>query len=455
VNDLQSLIDGLASDLGRPVEVDDRRFRALAYSAHADEDVDDVRRYSIMRREAPEAVRAWLTSLGIQAASGLTRIPENRTLHMAPRVCVPIRLEDMLLGYLWLLDRPEPLPDNAVSLIENVAREIAAEVFKLQHVEFSSRDLEAGVVRSLLSSNANPQAVASAWRDAGLTSASFYTCVVVQLDTTSAGTRDGSALTRELEHLRRSAPLHSVAFAVQPARGVVMLAHDRPDEGFRRATLLADLYRDPDLEPGRLAAIGVSEPRLGLEEMAVAFGEARRAAVVGLALDSFPVVVRFRDLGAYRTILAVLDEDACDSSKWEGSLADLAQVPDGDRLLETLEAFLENGGDARATAEELFLHRSSLYNRLHRIEKLTKRDLRSGDVRLELHLALRLRRLASSPLATQVFREVGPEREDDHPHGTLLRNPVDPRADLTHATLVGRAELNTRQLDAHGTERRP
>ncbi len=67
-------------------------------------------------------------------------------------------------------------------------------------------------------------------------------------------------------------------------------------------------------------------------------------------------------------------------------------------LIETLERYLDLGGDARAAAETLFIHRSSLYGRLHRIEEVAEVDLRSGEDRLELHLGVRLWRLAGSRL---------------------------------------------------------
>jgi DNA-binding PucR family transcriptional regulator len=62
-------------------------------------------------------------------------------------------------------------------------------------------------------------------------------------------------------------------------------------------------------------------------------------------------------------------------------------------LLATLEAFLDLAGDVQAVAKRLNLHRSSLYYRLDRIAKLADVDLADGLVRLDLHLALKARRV--------------------------------------------------------------
>jgi DNA-binding PucR family transcriptional regulator len=61
--------------------------------------------------------------------------------------------------------------------------------------------------------------------------------------------------------------------------------------------------------------------------------------------------------------------------------------------VETLEAYLDRAGDAQAAAAALFVHRTTLYHRLRRIERIAGVDLRDGDDRLLLHMALRLRAL--------------------------------------------------------------
>ncbi|WP_338751692.1 PucR family transcriptional regulator [Janibacter alittae] len=60
----------------------------------------------------------------------------------------------------------------------------------------------------------------------------------------------------------------------------------------------------------------------------------------------------------------------------------------------TLEAYLAAGGDARATATGLGIHRSTLYYRLTRIRSTTGADLRDGVARRDLHTGLRVARLA-------------------------------------------------------------
>ena len=78
---MQELADALAERLGAPVAIEDRRYRMLAYSAHA-EAPDAVRLASILTREAPAALAAWLDARGPHRARRRRR--GRRQAHGAP-----------------------------------------------------------------------------------------------------------------------------------------------------------------------------------------------------------------------------------------------------------------------------------------------------------------------------------------------------------------------------------
>lgn len=62
-------------------------------------------------------------------------------------------------------------------------------------------------------------------------------------------------------------------------------------------------------------------------------------------------------------------------------------------LLQTLEAFFESHGNATQTADRLSVHRNTLFYRMNRIQDILKLDLNQTDVRLAVHLALKIHRL--------------------------------------------------------------
>jgi PucR-like helix-turn-helix protein len=59
-------------------------------------------------------------------------------------------------------------------------------------------------------------------------------------------------------------------------------------------------------------------------------------------------------------------------------------------LMITARTLLDHGGDVARAAEELHIHRTTLYYRIERIEALTGVNLKAGPGRDDLHMALRL-----------------------------------------------------------------
>ncbi len=100
--ELQDLVDDLAATVGRPVALEDRRWRLLAFSAHTELE-DRVRQASILARAAPPDVVAWLDTLGLERAGDIVDTPANPAIGMGPRTCAPVRHDGVLLGFLWVI----------------------------------------------------------------------------------------------------------------------------------------------------------------------------------------------------------------------------------------------------------------------------------------------------------------------------------------------------------------
>ena len=126
------------------------------------------------------------------------------------------------------------------------------------------------------------------------------------------------------------------------------------------------------------------------------FHEARCALEVSsLANGSAPAVASADDLGAYRLLLSLQEDDGlrqyCDDVL---SPIEHTRSGNGDELLRSLEAFLEHNGSWEAAARALFCHRHTLRYRIRRVEQLTGRDFSHARDRIEFWLALRGRELA-------------------------------------------------------------
>jgi len=404
MNELQGIVDALAAELDRPVNVDDRRFRALAYSSHT-EGVDRVRLASILQREAPREVTTWLESLGIAAAEGYVRVPANERLEMVARVCLPIRFDGTLLGYLWLIDDDAvPLSEADLRLALRGAEEVGVELYRMRQLERHDRSRERELLRRLVGheADADPAASAAALvRDGFLAQAPAYLVAVMQ-----AFHEDGREppdavcvrLVAAAEHVRRSVPPHHLLPLVAGRQVVVALAGADADEAARRVgALAAAAERDLAACPGWSVVVGAGGAHSTAPELVRSHVEAERALRAGCAIPDHGPIARWDELGAYRMLAGLLG-DADPAPLLPASLQRLLACPDAAMLVATLERYLDLGADARAAAQALFVHRSSLYGRLQRIEQIAGVDLRSGEDRLELHVGLRLWRLGGGEL---------------------------------------------------------
>lgn len=45
---------------------------------------------------------------------------------MLPRICIPIRHQDLLLGYLWPIDADESMGPEQITLAETIAQDLAS-----------------------------------------------------------------------------------------------------------------------------------------------------------------------------------------------------------------------------------------------------------------------------------------------------------------------------------------
>ncbi|MGE7590662.1 helix-turn-helix domain-containing protein [Peribacillus sp. NPDC101480] len=99
----------------------------------------------------------------------------------------------------------------------------------------------------------------------------------------------------------------------------------------------------------------------------------------------------FKDLGSY-TILHHLGHSTAIDLFVKSQLGPLIKYSEGKNidLFNTLHVFLQNNGNVKGTAEELYIHRSSLIYRLERIELLLDAELNDAEVRFNLMMALKL-----------------------------------------------------------------
>jgi len=389
---LQTIVDSLAADIRRDVAIDDRQIRWLVHGPHYGEP-DPARLQSILERRVSDEAAEWAFSHGIEEAQGPVRLPANEAIGAQPRLCIPLRSHDVLLGFLFIVDPDESLSDAQVEQAQAAAGAAADVLYRERRLRELERGRERWLLMHLLADDgAEAEAAARALVDEGFLDARRVAVLVVRADPGSEE-REQVELTlgAALDRLRRVVPARGGLELRTPDHGAFLLALD--DSASISARDLAERLLALVDEEGLYvtARIGVGAPH-DLARARRSYREACDAVAIADRVDRFGRIATWDELGAYRT-LARFPADATDGALHPGLVAMLGD-PANAPLVETLEAYLDLAGDAKATAEALSLHRATLYYRLNRIEEITGARLKTGEDRLALHLGLRLARLS-------------------------------------------------------------
>jgi sugar diacid utilization regulator len=166
---------------------------------------------------------------------------------------------------------------------------------------------------------------------------------------------------------------------------VLLLAADDASAAARR---VAGQLKDSVGCPVTVGAVG---PGAGAAELAELYREAARCCDVLLSLGREGEAAGTDDLGIYGLLLSAAGQDELRRfvRRSIGPVIDY-DAQRRSELVRTLLAYYGAGGNLTRTAQELYVHVNTLYQRLDRITTLLGERWRSGDGALQVHLALRL-----------------------------------------------------------------
>jgi DNA-binding PucR family transcriptional regulator len=169
---------------------------------------------------------------------------------------------------------------------------------------------------------------------------------------------------------------------------VVLLPDQEPEEA---AAMMARRLA----AVGIAATVGAAGPAAGPAALADAYRDAVRCQRVLLALGREGHWASPRDLGIYSVLFSHAGREELERFA-EDRLRPVLEYDTARRteLVRTMEAFFAEGGNLGRAAASLHVHVNTLYQRLERIGRLLGPDWQQGDDALELHLALRIHRIA-------------------------------------------------------------
>jgi sugar diacid utilization regulator len=371
------------------VVIEDTANRVLAYSP-ASNDVDELRRLSILARRGPERYQKLLKESGVykrlQAGEMPIHIPANPEEGLRERVAIAIFAGRRILGYIWLQEGTEQLASNADRIMVGSARHAAIEL--VRHRNEQSQSMRRDRVSSLLSGTAQ---IHSQAQSAGLDPSRPAALVLV-----SSGSLHQSAPGLQLQRgeLANLVSIHAAAY--RPGAVVGSL-------GLETAIILPDL--DPVKSPAAIsrlvnvivrdagahldlqvqAAIGPVVDRL--DRLHTSLEHVRNVLTV-LSTDPSLKVASFSDVETTVLVNELLDlVESRQELRHKGITELCGRYPE---FATTLLAYLESFGDVNSCAEDLGIHRNTVHYRLRRSCEVSGIDLQDPGQRLLAHLQIRL-----------------------------------------------------------------
>ncbi|MCP8466419.1 PucR family transcriptional regulator ligand-binding domain-containing protein [Pseudomonas sp. ZM23] len=203
-------------------------------------------------------------------------------------------------------------------------------------------------------------------------------------------------LTRQrlLDHLEnwQQGRVDRLPVVVQGDLFVLLLAEVERDE---LATLAGELRQD--LAP-LCAFLGLSARADSCAEYPRALLEARQALDVAEGLRPAAGLCDYRELGVLRLLRAIPERTVIDQFMKDtlGALSDAGRKQPY-LLVETLDALIQEGGNALRAAQRLGIHRNTLNQRIARIENLSGQSLDDAQFRLNASVALLIWRMSNAP----------------------------------------------------------
>jgi hypothetical protein len=399
--ELQRIVDSLASRVGRPALIEDHRQRVVVYSEQV-EPMDEVRRLSVLRRQTTPEVIAFFRQAGIMQAKEPIRTPACDEPQMLPRVCVPIRHGDLLLGFAWFIDPDQSMTADDIAAVSTTTTDMALALYRENLAGELATQRETEAIRLLLADeqDARRHGAMTLLEDGLITEDGPTTAVIARLVLRPDARLDDLAriaLEQALVASRRWIGPREAVHLVRYDHGL-LLVREKESRGSPSPRAVAEHLNDAlriavrGLPSVSAVVVGVGRPRAELSEARTSYDEAALAARVAMQLPAVGPVASWSQLGIYRVLSQLTGEEMRNASVHPG-LEKLLGDPANQPLLETLETYLDLAGNANATAARMNLHRTSLYYRLHRVERLADTDLKNGNERLSLHLALKLARL--------------------------------------------------------------
>lgn len=400
--DLVAIAVTLARLVGRPVVVEDKFFRTLAYAYSEEKDAGALSTLSGEMLEDPR-FQQFVKLLEKERRPLVWRQQEGPE-ETSSRLMAPIIAGDTILGYISIIEGSETLEELDVIAVEHAATVFALKLMQQRIALEVEERIKGEFLDDLLNATSrSTEEIVKRAEYLGCDLRKPYQVMVIDIDNfdrvVEARQGDERAIAglkrRFFECVNRTVAAELPQSIVGTKSDTVVVLVDVAKKRGRvtpALPLAAQIRQQLRLAlPEITVLIGIGRVAAGVEELQISYAEARRAIGIAKQFGRYDEVVPYDSLGAYK-ILFHVEEKAHLRAFAEEVLGPLIQYDreKGTNLVETLRAYLENNCNNQHAADALFVHLNTFKYRLKRITEIGGIDLNDAGQRLNAHLALKI-----------------------------------------------------------------
>lgn len=384
---LQAMTDVICKLTGKIIVIQDKRLEIKALSAPKNTDIDiaELEEALTHREELPAVLRNRKAAAKARQSHWQQLLPVKNL----GRLVSPIVSGDRARGYLSIIGPADELDMLDTLTVEHGAAACALEMAKAKAVSEAKKSLRGDFLEGLLAGTLPIKEIerlsSRLDHDTSLPHA-IMTFTWAETDAPSVR-RLETTINWLLRNHSRPALVH-----IYGDQHACVFQTLRDGEDMESAHQLARrLFEQIDAEyPKTHLIAGISGPAETLDKWPQVYQEALQAMQLGQRLKMHEMV-DFESLGIYRLLGKLEDITAVQefTNQVIGPLVDYDKQHRS-TLVQTIDEYFNHHGNISQTAESLFIHRNTLLYRLDRIQDLTGHNLNQANMRLALHLSLKL-----------------------------------------------------------------
>ncbi len=381
---LEALVGVLAALVNKTVVVQDKRLRPLAVAGPMlnDDRWPDIEDTLYDANPLPALFRDRVEVAAVSPDPVSIPLPRWGLR----RLVAPIVAGKMGRGFVSLIFPDSETYDTLdVAITRHGAAVCALEMAKEKAIREAQKRVQGNVLEQFLGGMISEKEALLRLTRLGYQPEQRYTTLYI------GGLRDNTPSARQIEALcnEQSGALGYGAL-VQPY-GSEVIVFCEGDESTARDLALAVQGRVRERYAAQIVC-GLGQSAGDLRAWRESFDQARAAHRTALQwrLD---IPLAFREMGVYRLLSLLAGSPELGRFYHETLGALTEETPQNGEFISTLEAFFEEHGNLTRTAKRLHIHRNTLLYRMDRIREISGLDLDNPEIRLAVHLALRIRRI--------------------------------------------------------------